>query len=40
MLGIPAAITNAVYNAIGVRFNELPLTPERVLQALKEKAAV
>lgn len=31
------AIANAVYDAIGVRINSLPLTPEKVLQALKEK---
>jgi len=30
------AILNAVYDAAGVRINELPLTPERVLMALKE----
>jgi CO/xanthine dehydrogenase Mo-binding subunit len=29
-----AAITNAVYDATGVRIRELPLTPERVLAAL------
>ncbi len=29
------AIANAVYNAIGVRINELPITPDRVLRALK-----
>ena len=29
------AIVNAVYNAIGIRFTKLPLTPERVLRALK-----
>lgn len=29
-----AAIANAVYNAIGVRLRELPLTPARVLAAL------
>ena len=29
-----AAIANAVYNAIGVRINELPITPEKVLKAL------
>ena len=29
-----AAIANAVYNAIGVRVTELPITPERVLRAL------
>lgn len=30
-----AAIANAVYDAIGIRFRELPLTPERVLAALQ-----
>lgn len=30
-----AAIVNAVYDATGVRFRELPLTPERVLAGLK-----
>jgi len=32
-----AAIANAVSNAIGVRFNSLPITPEMVLKALKDK---
>ncbi len=31
------AILNAVHDAIGARFTELPLTPERVLRALREK---
>ena len=31
-----AAIANAVYNAIGVRMRELPMTPDRVLNALQE----
>ena len=29
-----AAIANAVYNAIGVRITDLPITPEKVLKAL------
>ena len=29
-----AAIANAIYNAIGVRVRELPITPARVLAAL------
>jgi CO/xanthine dehydrogenase Mo-binding subunit len=29
-----AAIANAVHDAIGVRFHEIPLTPERVRAAL------
>lgn len=31
------AILNAVSNALGVRFNELPLTPEIILSALEKK---
>lgn len=33
----PAALANAIYSAIGVRFTELPITPEKVLNALKSK---
>lgn len=33
----PAAIANAIYNAVGVRIKSLPITPEKVLMALKEK---
>ena len=33
--GPPAAIANAVYDAIGVRIKELPITPEKVLAALR-----
>lgn len=36
----PAAIANAVYNAIGVRIKELPITREKILWALKEKSSV
>jgi CO/xanthine dehydrogenase Mo-binding subunit len=31
------AIANAIYNAIGIRVRDLPITPEKVLAALKEK---
>jgi xanthine dehydrogenase YagR molybdenum-binding subunit len=31
------AIANAVYNAIGVHIREIPMTPDKVLQALKRK---
>ncbi|MEJ2594817.1 MAG: hypothetical protein P8100_06750 [bacterium] len=35
-----AAIANAIYNAIGVRMYELPITPAKILAALhKEKLA-
>src|ERR1041384_8786009 len=33
-----AAISNAVANAIGVRVPTIPLTPDRVLNALAQKA--
>lgn len=33
----PAAIANAIYNAVGVRITSLPITPEKVLMALKNK---
>ena len=32
---VPAAIANAVFDATGVRFREVPLTPQRVLNAMK-----
>lgn len=32
----PAAIANAIYNAIGVRITTLPITPEKVLMGLKK----
>jgi xanthine dehydrogenase molybdenum-binding subunit len=31
------AVANAVYNAVGVRIKDLPVTPEKVLAALREK---
>ena len=31
------AIANAIFDAIGVRFKELPITQEKILWALKEK---
>ena len=32
---VPApAIANAIYNAVGVRIRELPITPEKILRAL------
>jgi xanthine dehydrogenase molybdenum-binding subunit len=32
-----AAVANAIYDAVGVRINSLPLTAEKVLKALKEQ---
>jgi CO/xanthine dehydrogenase Mo-binding subunit len=34
IVGIAAAVANAVANATGVRIRDLPVTPERVLRAL------
>ena len=33
-VGVGPAIANALYDAIGVRFTRLPITPDRVLDAL------
>jgi len=38
LLPVPPAVANAVYNAVGVRIDEVPITPEKVLKALKDKA--
>ncbi len=34
---VAPAIANAVFDAVGVRVYDLPLTPEKVLKAIKEK---
>ena len=34
---VPPAISNAIYDAVGVRILDLPLTPEKVLRALAKK---
>jgi xanthine dehydrogenase molybdenum-binding subunit len=31
------AIANAIYDAVGVRINDLPITPEKILAALKDR---
>ena len=38
LLPVPPAVANAVYDAVGVRIDEVPITPEKVLKALKDKA--
>ncbi len=30
----PAALANAIYNAVGVRINRLPITPEKIFKAM------
>jgi xanthine dehydrogenase YagR molybdenum-binding subunit len=34
-----AAIANAIFNATGVRFRELPITPDKIIMAMAEKEA-
>ncbi len=34
---VAAAVINAVYDAVGVRFTEIPLTPDKVLKGLARK---
>jgi 4-hydroxybenzoyl-CoA reductase alpha subunit len=38
LLPIPPAIANAVYDAVGARVDEVPITPQKVLKALARKA--
>src|SRR5207237_1285379 len=35
LLPVPPAVANAVYDAVGVRIDEVPITPEKVLKALR-----
>jgi len=35
--GMEPAIASAVYDAVGVRIKELPITPEKVLRGLGER---
>jgi CO/xanthine dehydrogenase Mo-binding subunit len=36
MIAIQPAIANAIHDAVGVRIKDLPITPEKILKALKE----
>ncbi len=37
IISMGAVVANAIYDATGVRLYQLPMTPERVLKAIKEK---
>jgi 4-hydroxybenzoyl-CoA reductase subunit alpha len=37
LLPVIPAVANAVYNAVGVRIDEVPITPDKVLKAMNEK---
>jgi 4-hydroxybenzoyl-CoA reductase alpha subunit len=39
LLPVIPAVANAVYDAVGVRVDESPITPEKILKALAEKKA-
>src|SRR5438094_1949687 len=39
LLPIMPAVANAVYDAVGVRIDEIPITPEKIMKALDAKAA-
>jgi len=39
LLPMPPAVANAIYDAVGVRIDELPITPDKVLKALDLAAA-
>jgi xanthine dehydrogenase molybdenum-binding subunit len=36
-LGVAPAIANAIYDAIGIRFTEIPITPEKVFRAMRRR---
>ena len=37
LAGFPPAMVNAIANAIGIDFDELPVTPDRVMEALIQR---
>lgn len=39
MISVPSAVGNALYDALGLQFHELPLTPERIYLAIKRAGA-
>ncbi|MDW7671448.1 MAG: molybdopterin cofactor-binding domain-containing protein [Bacillota bacterium] len=40
MLGVAPAVLNAIYDAVGVRMTEIPVTPDKLLIAIREKEGV
>ena len=38
LLPVPPAVANAIYDAVGVRIDEIPITPDKVMRALEKKA--
>ena len=33
LIGFAAAVANAVYNAVGIRVRDLPITPDKLIEA-------
>jgi 4-hydroxybenzoyl-CoA reductase alpha subunit len=38
LLPVMPAVANAIYDAVGVRIDEIPVTPEKIFRALRQKA--
>ena len=38
LLPVMPAVANAIFDAVGVRIDEIPITPEKILRALELKA--
>jgi CO/xanthine dehydrogenase Mo-binding subunit len=38
LLPVIPAVANAIYNALGVRIDEVPITPDKVLKAMNDRA--
>jgi CO/xanthine dehydrogenase Mo-binding subunit len=38
LLPVIPAVANAIYNALGVRIDEVPITPEKILKAMSDKS--
>ncbi len=38
IVGVPAAVGNAIYNAAAIRLSELPFTPDKVINALEARS--
>jgi CO/xanthine dehydrogenase Mo-binding subunit len=38
LLPVPPAVVNAIYDAVGVRIDEVPASPDKVLAAIREKS--
>ena len=38
LLPVPPAVANAIHDAVGVRIDEIPITPDKVMRALEKKA--